>query len=532
MQLKKVLGPIVAIVVVLILASAFLSGRKGTDTNGEQIENPGPPNSPGTDDDSEPNGSVTDNQTSGTPQPNRDEDGCIEILPGISREYEIIRVEGNVNGTISLDALEIFGITAENYLWAQKFAQMNDLQYMSNHKMTIMGRENSTAYVNVTYPGVYRVELIADGYTYEMELRATKIGRTLELKGLNFIDLFGTTGNPEFNIHPDDPLCFEKALEHAFEGPLRVGAEWVGLVPAAFYYQVDPPLVQDNDTFLSMSDDVFYEAFINAAHDLGLKVMETHQVTGGLDFTEDDWRLLSEKEKDPDWWGLWFDMWEKYTIMRATRAEIYGMDAIILDMYAETTLNPDVYPEYAERWTELIHAVREVYSGQIGLNFINADERLTFYEELDFIQITYFGGLYTFREDAIANVQNPTMEEIMAINDMMFEGMRYMLGGKIPIYVLLTVGSSDGQNTAEDPALRTATDFNEQVIYYEAFFASLEKYDWATGIMTERWDFWDEYRRFGEDYNIQYFDETNSASPRNKPAEDVVALWFEVYQSP
>ena len=531
MNLKRLLGTAAGLIVVILIVTAFLGGPENLGSNDDEKETPGTPDVPGTGDTSEPSEPGEDDQTPEDHQPVRDEDGCIEILPGISREYEIIRVEGEVNESIALDAMEIFGVSAEEHGWTQRFAGMDDLQYMSNHEMTIGGSENSTAYVNVTYPGVYRVELFADGETYEMELKATKVGRALELKGLNFIDLFGTTGNPEFNIHPDDPECFEKALEHAFEGPLRVGAEWVGMVPAAFYYQVDPPLVQDNDTFLSMSDDDFYAAFVKGAHDRGLKVMETYQQTGGLDFTEVDWQLLSEKENDPEWWSLWFDMWEEYTVRRATRAESFGTDAILLDMYSEATLKPDVYPEYAGRWSELIHAVREVFSGQVGLNYINADERITFYKELDFIQITYFGGLYTSRTYMLPDQRNPTIEELMAINDVMFEGIEYMMGGKLPIYVVLTTGSSNGQNTAEDPELRSAVDFNEQVIYYEAFFTSLEKYDWATGIMTERWDFWDEYRRFGDEYNIQYFAETTSASPRNKPAEDVMALWFEVYQS-
>ena len=100
--------------VVLILASAFLSGRKGTDTNGDQMEDPGAPDAPGTGETTEPNGSDTDDLTSGTPQPNRDEEGCIEILLGISREYEIIRVEGRVNESIALDAMEVFGASPRN----------------------------------------------------------------------------------------------------------------------------------------------------------------------------------------------------------------------------------------------------------------------------------------------------------------------------------------------------------------------------------------------------------------------------------
>lgn len=528
MNLKQVIGAIAGIIVLGLIATAFLGGPNNILPNGDQD---GTPDTQSGGDDAEPSEPEGGDETNGT-QPAGDEDGCIEILPGISREYEIIRIEDEVNKSIPLDALEIFGVTAEEYHWAQRFAGMEDLQYMSNFKMTITGQENSTAYVNVIYPGVYRVELTADGETYEMELKATKTGKTIELKGINYIDLFGTTGNPEFNIHPDDPVCFDKALDHAFQGPLRVGAEWVGVAPAAFYYQVDPPRVQDNDTFLSMSDDVFYEAFIEAAHDRGLKVMETHQETGGLEFTEDDWQLLSEKQDDPEWWDQWYTTWEEYLVRRAVRAERFGMDAIVLEMYVEGTFKPDVYPEYAERWVEIIHAVREVYSGQVGLNFINLDERFTFPDELDFIQITYFGGLYTSRTDMLDDPSSPTMEELMAINDIIFEGVDYVYGGTTPVYVVLTIGSSDAQNTTEDPAKRSPVDFNEQVLYYEAFFASLEEYDWVSGIITERWDYWDEYRRFGDDYNIQYFDETHGASPRNKPAEDVVALWNEVYQSP
>jgi hypothetical protein len=199
-------------------------------------------------------------------------------------------------------------------------------------------------------------------------------------------------------------------------------------------------------------------------------------------------------------------------------------------MYAEKTLDPVLVPDAEERWTALIHSLREVYSGEIGLNFINLDERFTFSEDVDFIQITYFGGLYTSRE-AFADQHYPTIDEVMAINEIMFEGVGlYELD--VPIYAVLTIGSTDAQLVTEDPEQRSATDFNEQVLYYEAFYASLDKYDWVDGIITERWDYWDEYRRFGESLDVRYFDETNGASPRNKPAEDVVALWHEVYQSP
>ena len=216
---------------------------------------------------------------------------------------------------------------------------------------------------------------------------------------------------------------------------------------------------------------------------------------------------------------------------RCTMAEQHGVDAVVLKMFAETSFNPDIYPEYADRWVEIIHTVREVYSGEVGLSFINADNRLTFIDELDFIEITFFGGLYTSRQGAFADVSNPTMDELIAVNEEMFEGIEYFWGNTSRIIMVITFESTDAQFSTEDPDQRTPVDFNEQVLYYEAFYSTIGDQPWISGVFTERWDYWDEYRRFGDDYNIQYFDMTNGASPRNKPAEDVVALWNEIYDS-
>ncbi len=516
MNLKQIIFAVIAIAVIGVVAAVIIGGQDNPgveDNNDQGIEVP------------DASGDSIDTST-----PVANETTCFDILPGINRDYEIIRITGNVNETIKLSAETIFGITADEYLWTQRFADMTTLQYMSNHIIPIIDPDNETTSVNATYPGVYRIELTADGATYEMEFKATKEGKPLQM-GINFIDLYGETGGPEFNIYPDDPECFQAVLEHAFTGPLRVDAEWIGLISGGFYAQVDPPVIQDDDSYLSLSDEYFYGEIIDAAHSRGMKVMETFQDGPSVYFTAEQHAELTQMKQTAEWWDHWYDAWKTFLLRRCEMAERHGVEAVVLMQFAESSFNPQLFPEYADRWVDIINSVREVYSGEVGLSFINADERLTFSDELDFIQITLFGGLYTSRIGAIAEPSNPTMEELLAINEEIFEGIDYWWGNSTPIYAVITFDSTDAQFSTEDPEQRTPTDFNEQVLYYEAFYSTIEKSDWATGVFTERWDYWDEYRRSGEDFNVQYFDETNAASPRNKPAEDVVALWSQIFHS-
>ncbi len=516
MKLKQII-PVIAAIIIIGLAITVLTGPKTPETGDDNQETP------------DSGGETPDSgDTIDVTEPEADEDGCIQIPPGISRDYEIIQVEGSINQTIKLSAFSIFGVTADQYSWSQRFAEMTTLQYMSNHILTINEPDNETASVNVTYPGVYRIELEADDTTYELELKVTTVGKPLEM-GVNFIDLYGEIGGPEFNIYPDDPVCFQKALDHALSGPVRVDSDWIGLISGGFYSQVDPPVMHDDDHYLCLSDEYFYGELVDAAHERGLKVMETFQQGPYLFFTPEQYDELADQQQTHLWWDHWFDEWEKFLVKRCTMAERHGVDAVVLMMFAETSFNPDIYPEYADRWVEIINSVREVYSGEVGLSFVNADERLTFIDDLDFISITYFGGLYTSREGAIADLSNPTIEELLAINRNMFEGIDYFWGNTSRIYIVITFDSTDAMFSTEDPELRTATDFNEQVLYYEAFFSTIGDQPWVRGVFTERWDYFDEYRRF--DPEQAYFDETNAASPRNKPAEDVVALWSQIYHS-
>ena len=51
---------------------------------------------------------------------------------------------------------------------------------------------------------------------------------------------------------------------------------------------------------------------------------------------------------------------------------------------------------------------------------------------------------------------------------------------------------------------------------------------WIKGVFTERWDWFDQYRRSGDTGEAVYFDAALESSPRSKPTEEVVRLWIGI----
>ena len=85
--------------------------------------------------------------------------------------------------------------------------------------------------------------------------------------------------------------------------------------------------------------------------------------------------------------------------------------------------------------------------------------------------------------------------------------------------------SVSGQVGSEDLAVRATfvRDFREQVVYYEALFQIVANETWVNGLWVASMNWFDQFRRAEE---FSYFDETLLGSPRSKPAEQVMSLWF------
>ncbi len=452
------------------------------------------------------------------------------------------RIYSEVGTRILLDSHNYFNIGKGNfnYRWQQVFGVQDTLEYVTNYQSNLLNITDATATFKPEVPGNYKFRLTTiDGSgvssDYELDVWVNKAGRKLDVKGIIWGDVFGELGAPEFNISPEKAECLSKSLDHAINAPLRVGAEWIGIVPAAFYKQVTPsPIFADWGNTLSLTNETYYASIIDAAKNRGLKVMHTEQLALGLDLGQDQLDALENMKNDPQWWNEWYKQWKKWVVPRARLAEKYEVDMFVIYLFADDTFRPEVYPQYDERWCEIIAEVHKVYSGVLAINVINADERFTFVDAVDAVLVTIFPELYTSSGKILDN-RNPTLNELEEQTNILFSYTEQLLAEKVPVYYVFSAMSSDGQEGGEPPPWgwgpppASQVDFLEQVMYYEAFFNVLESKDWVSGVFTERWDWFDQFSRSGDSPEAYYYDVTLQGSPRSKPAEQVIKLWYGIY---
>ncbi|MFQ6009210.1 MAG: hypothetical protein ACE5K8_09705, partial [Candidatus Zixiibacteriota bacterium] len=93
-----------------------------------------------------------------------------------------------------------------------------------------------------------------------------------------------------------------------------------------------------------------------------------------------------------------------------------------------------------------------------------------------------------------------------------------------PVYYYFSAVSADLQPFFFPAPPLSELDYREQVIYYEAIIQALDDENWVNGISTWFWSWFDGMERPGV-----IWDEYTGVSPRDKPAEEVIKLWFSIY---
>jgi len=230
------------------------------------------------------------------------------------------------------------------------------------------------------------------------------------------------------------------------------------------------------------------------------------------------------------WWAKWFDEYQSFLIGQAQLAERLGIEMIQISLYSEFTFNKDQYPEYDQRWRLIISEIRKVYSGKIGLSTYTSPlwgNNLTFLDALDVYMpnIATLGG--GFPLSSFKQPLKPTLSELKTKFNEYFDKLEKMVQNKVPIYVFITVASWEGQNgfNYSEPIPANERDFQEQVDYYEAFFQTILNRPIIKGVFVERIG-WFEPLIYSPEY--EYFNQLGTTSVRNKPAEEVVKLWFKI----
>lgn len=442
-------------------------------------------------------------------------------------------ITGRVGEPTTLDGGVLFeaSIDTDGFEWTQIFASQDSLHYTSYNLIELDQQVDAVAKFTPTVPGNYRFGLVrADETVGDVALEIEVLVGLDEtdrfsVRGTIFPDLFGDNGGPGFDINPDSEECRDQALDHALAVAPRIGANWVAVTPAKFLTQINPTPVWDAlHPGLSMTDDDFYAAFIDAAHDRGLQVLQSEQDAPDFSITSEDLDQWNDSRGTAAYWDEWFTQWQPWAVERAARAEAFGVDMFSPFVWASDTFRPEIYPEYADRWLELIEAVRSVYTGQIALSvsFFRPD-LLTFLDDLDAVII---GMDATYFPMQLEDPNEPTIVEIHgAVEEAIGRQREYFSDSETEFYYLLGAGSADGQRTSEevDELATFIPDFQEQAVYYEALFQLVANESWVDGVFIGIVDWFDQFARPAEGI---YFDQTFQASPRSKPAEDVTSLWF------
>jgi hypothetical protein len=444
-------------------------------------------------------------------------------------------VSGATNEPVVLDGSVLFGLDStdwSSWQWEQKMAVPDSRAHMSQHVIDLENESSASVTATAIWPGDYRLSLTVmatDGSSRQDEVSVNINNgnqNLLEFRSLNMADLFENQGGPGFNLRRDDQECQERMFAHAFDVVTRTNSNWINITPANFQYVVGPkPKFAPPNNGLSLTDDDFYKALIDAAHSRGIKVMQTEQEAPGLYLTPGEIQQIWEyKQTSAEWWDGWFDEWHAWSVERAARAEKFGVDAFAPFNWTNFTVKPEIYPDYNRRWREMIADIRNVFSGDIIITVnVWASPDLSYLDTADVVMVGTGAGFF---RSHVEDPEHPTMPELLSEFKAFFSDSKPQLAGIVPVYYYFSASSSDAQIESEDLTARKTyiTDFQEQALYLEAFFAAISEEPWITGTSIGVADWFDQYARSEE---FAYFDLTNQASPRSKPSEQVISLWYE-----
>jgi hypothetical protein len=243
---------------------------------------------------------------------------------------------------------------------------------------------------------------------------------------------------------------------------------------------------------------------INRAHRLGLKVMLKPHVD--LANGPDHWRgNIGQGFSEADW-TAWFTSYKDMIFHYAQLAQTHGVEQFCVGTELVST-------EFrAADWRSIIAGVRKVFSGPLTYAANPGDEsRISWWDKLDFIG---FDAYY-----ALTNKNDPTLAELKAAWVPIAATLKNLseTWGKPVIFPEVGYSSQDGDNQHPwQPYVSGALDLQEQADLYRAVFESAFNQAWFAGIFWWSW----------ETNPLQGGPCDKGGSPHDKPAEDILRLWY------
>ncbi len=299
----------------------------------------------------------------------------------------------------------------------------------------------------------------------------------------------------------------------------RVNNNWVSIWSLHFQHSWSSPVIfsrfKGKGEIHTLPDRMTIEQ-INAAHDLGLKVilyptiwLETED--GGVTPHGRD-QLIPSKE--------WFDSYKKFIVEQSRIAEETKVDIFVIGVELEPTV------KYTEKWLDIISEIRKIYHGPITYSPIacceevaEAIEHVSWFRELDYLGLS---ANIEFRKGG-KDVQSRDLINYFEKRALVYESL-YKRFGKPVILLETCVPPTDGAIMGPFLWDANVVDFQEQADYYNAFLKVFGSKSWVEGI------FWNNWLSSQETWYYEVPLRAEFIEFINKPAETVLASWYGKYR--
>ena len=441
---------------------------------------------------------------------------------------KIVKLNGSKSSDLNNESLV--------YRWRQLHGGKDTRKYMTANDVNLSDTSIVNPSFTAQWPGNYVFELtvIDKGNLLDKDTVDVMVymegARKLDAKLATFSDWYGNW-DTDLDVTPVNTDDMNKVFDQALDAVVRMGGKWASIMNVAAYYEINPfPVLKFRGDPVSLNDNEL-EILVNRAKLKGLKFCLQEE-----QFTFPD--LMPQSECDSlwlphpvQWWDKWFTDYQSFIIGQAKVAERLGIEMMQILCGAEFSFQLNQYPLYDQRWRLIIKEIRKVYSGKIGLStnvgpLLGNTNSLTFLDALDVYMpaIATLGG--GFPLSPLKDPLKPTLSELKTKFNEYFDKLESTVQNKVPIYVMTGIASWDGQNGFKfsEPAPRNEVDFQEQVDYYEAFFQTIYNRPQIRGVCVARFCWFEQLDFPSNKFNY----EGGSASVRNKPAEEVLKLWFKI----
>jgi hypothetical protein len=291
--------------------------------------------------------------------------------------------------------------------------------------------------------------------------------------------------------------------------------EWITLVAWGSQLNCNSPMMEHHygDSLRRLRSDSNWVKRIESAHAAGFKVFLKPHVW--IDSPADGkWRsdIFPKNEEN---WELWKESYRDFILRYAKIAE-----QTKAEMFCVGTEFSRLTLEKSSFWEGLIREVRAVYSGKItyAANWYNEFEKITFWDQLDFIGIQAYFPLVENNNPSVKQISKGWNKHFLNIEkihkkykrNVLFTEMGYKSTADSAIKPWEWIQSS----SSGDRVFSAETQAN----CYAAFFKTVWKKEWFAGVHI--WELKGDYAKNSEYEKLNF-------TPQGKFAEPIIAKGFE-----